>query len=525
MKKTPPSIFNDVIGPVMRGPSSSHTAAAVRIGSMVRQMMGEQPVKAVFEFDPHGPLATTFETQGSAMGLAAGLMAWDITHPELSKALQKARDSGIEIEFKICPIAATHPSTYKVFAEGAEGKKLSMTAVSLGGGMIEFTAIYSFRVSMKGDFFESLFVIDECGVEKIKEFESELVNQFSDSILHIEIANENTLLNIKSRTSVFQQILKIWPDQFKIKWSAEVEPVLPILSSAIYQLPFTCYLEMIDYAGGQEGFLSQLALDYESARAGISNEAVFQKMKELVGITKSAIEEGLSGTAYEDRILGQQSHLIFEAEKKGKLIPSEVNKVIAYTSAIMEVKSSMGVIIAAPTAGSCAVLGGALFGIFGLDADLDKMTKAFLAAGLIGIFIAQGYTFAAEEGGCQVECGAASGMAAAAIVELMGGVSQQALDAASMAMQNLIGLICDPVANRVEVPCLGKNILGATNALTSANMSLSGFNEVIPLNEVIDTMKIVGNELPSSLCCTGHSGLSITNCSKILNQNLNKNIN
>lgn len=523
MIKTPPSIFNDVIGPVMRGPSSSHTAASVRIGAMIRQMLGEQPAKAIFEFDPNGSLATTYETQGSAMGLAAGLMTWEITHPDLSKALQKARESGIEIDFKICPIAVSHPNTYKIFIEGVSGKQISATAVSVGGGMIEFTEVEGFQVSMKGDFFESLFVINECEAEKIKELKSEIVNKFSDAIVHIEVANENTLLNIKSRKSQFQQIQELFPNHFKIKWSTEVHPVLPILSSGNYHLPFTSYLGMIDYVRGQEVPLSLISLDYESARAGISKEKVFQKMKELVDITKSSIEEGLSGTDYEDRILGRQSQLILEAEKQGSLIPSKVNRIIAYTSAIMEVKSSMGVIIASPTAGSCAVLGGALFGIFGLDADLDKMTQAFLAAGLIGIFIANEYTFAAEEGGCQVECGAASGMAAAALVELMGGDCLKAVSAASMAMQNLIGLICDPVANRVEVPCLGKNILGATNALTAANMSLAGFDEVIPLNEVIEAMKNVGEAMPPSMCCTGHAGLSVTKCSKKIDQQINKN--
>ncbi len=112
-------------------------------------------------------------------------------------------------------------------------------------------------------------------------------------------------------------------------------------------------------------------------------------------------------------------------------------------------------------------------------------------------------------------------MAAAGLVEMMGGNYLQAARAASMAMQNMIGLICDPVADRVEVPCLGKNILGATNALTAATMSMAGFEEVIPLDEVIDAMKRVGNEMPSSVCCTGLSGLSTTPCSKKIFEKMN----
>jgi L-serine dehydratase len=197
----------------------------------------------------------------------------------------------------------------------------------------------------------------------------------------------------------------------------------------------------------------------------------------------------------------------------------------AYVTALMESKSSMGIIVAAPTAGSTGVLGGVVFGVAeGFTEEIDTIVRAFLAAGLIGVFIADKYTFAAEEGGCQVECGAASAMAAAGLVQLMGGTARQAINASSMSLQNLLGLVCDPVADRVEVPCLGKNILGASNALSAANMSIACFDPVIPLEEVIDAMKSVGESLPSSLRCTGFGGLSVTPTSLKLHKELKKNI-
>jgi L-serine dehydratase len=142
-------------------------------------------------------------------------------------------------------------------------------------------------------------------------------------------------------------------------------------------------------------------------------------------------------------------------------------------------------------------------------------------AGLIGIFISVTATFAAEVGGCQAECGSASGMAAAALASILGGTTEQVLAAASMALQNILGMICDPVANRVEVPCLGKNILSASNALSCANIALAGFDPVIPLDEVLSTMDDVGNSLPRELRCTGLGGLSITKTSKIISQEIN----
>ena len=171
----------------------------------------------------------------------------------------------------------------------------------------------------------------------------------------------------------------------------------------------------------------------------------------------------------------------------------------------------IGVIVAAPTAGACGGLPGAVIGaasVLGLSAE--DMTRAMLAAGLIGVFIAAHATFAAEVGGCQAECGAGSGMAAAALVSLAGGTTKQAISAASMALQNTLGMTCDPVANRVEVPCLGKNVMAASNALACANMALADFDAVIPLDEVIATMDKVGKSLPAELRCTGLGGLSIT---------------
>lgn len=154
--------------------------------------------------------------------------------------------------------------------------------------------------------------------------------------------------------------------------------------------------------------------------------------------------------------------------------------------------------------------------------SLEDMTQAMLAAGMIGVLIAAQATFAAEVGGCQAECGAGSGMAAAALVTLAKGSARQAVDAAAMALQNILGMVCDPVAGRVEVPCLGKNVMAAANALTCANMALAGYDVVIPLDEVIETMDRVGKSLPVELRCTALGGLSVTRSSKEIEKKLRK---
>jgi L-serine dehydratase len=199
------------------------------------------------------------------------------------------------------------------------------------------------------------------------------------------------------------------------------------------------------------------------------------------------------------------------------------NTIIMYVSAIMEVKSSMGVIVAAPTAGSCGALPGAIIGMAtSLDLNEDEIVKAMLAAGLIGVFVAAHATFAAEVGGCMAECGSGSGMAAAALVGMAKGSLAQSLSAASLALQNVLGLICDPIGNRVEAPCLGRNVMAATNAVSCANMALSDYNHLIPLDEVVETMKKVGDAIPNTLRCTGLGGLAITKTAKKIEAMLNQ---
>lgn len=240
----------------------------------------------------------------------------------------------------------------------------------------------------------------------------------------------------------------------------------------------------------------------------------------ILKIMRQAVQNGLQGTFYKNRILQQQSHLMENAAARLLQAPL-INKISQYTMAVMETKSAFGTIVAAPTAGSCAAIPGAILG----SADCCGFTeedciKALLAAGIVGVLIAQRSTFSAEVAGCQAECGSASGMAAAAIVQLMGGSARTALQASSFALQNIFGMVCDPVANRVEVPCLGKNILAATNGFTAANLITAGVNAVLPLDEVIAAMDEVGRSLPAKLRCTALGGLSVTPTSLAIEKQL-----
>ncbi len=516
--QTYPSIFNDVIGPVMRGPSSSHCAASLRIGRICRDLMDSDIREVYIEFDPNGSLATTHKGQGSDMGLFGGFLGWEAFEERLPDYLQAIEEAGIKTKIDIHPIGATHPNTYKITLRN-ETETRELTAISTGGGMIEVIAIDGATVSMAGDFYETLIYCTEPG--NIVEF---IEQAFPCDEITYRTGRSN-LIEIKSNQFLSAGLCEEILAMDEVLFIKKLSPVLPVMSRKGLTVPFITADEMLEYNKDKNLQLWELAADYESIRGNLTKEEVFEKMREIVTIMQNAITLGLKGTTYADRILGSQSVEFQERLKEKKLVEGDVlNKVIMCTSAMMEVKSSMGVVVAAPTAGSCGALPGAVIGISTeLGLPQDEMVKAMLAAGIIGVFIAAHATFAAEVGGCMAECGSGSGMAAAGIVGLKNGTLDQSLAAASMALQSSLGMICDMIADRVEAPCLNRNVMAATNALSCANMALSNYNHLIPLDEVIETMKRVGDAIPNTLRCTGLGGLAITKTAKKIEAMLEKN--
>lgn len=504
-----PSIFNDVIGPVMRGPSSSHCAASLRIARLCRDLMDGNIEEILIEFDPNGSLATTHKSQGSDMGLFGGFMGWEAFDERLPQSEKYLEEAGIKYTINIVDIGADHPNTYKItLKNNKETRKL--TAISTGGGMIEVINIDDQPVSMAGDYFETLIYFKEPA--NVLDFLRATIDYDDIEVKKGPIGFIEIKAQSFPETGILQELLQLEG----VLFVKQLAPVLPVGARKNMKVPFITCAEMLEYNKDKNKALWELAVDYEMARGNISSSAVIEKMQMITRIMEAAIKQGLHGTEYKDRILGSQSPQFRDKMNMGELLGGDVNnRIIMYTSAMMEVKSSMGVIVAAPTAGSCGALPGALIGTaHSLELPEDKLVKAMLSAGLIGVFIAAHATFAAEVGGCMAETGSGGGMAAAALVEMKGGSLDQSIAAASLALQNSLGIICDPVGNRVEAPCLGRNVMAATNAVSCANMALSNYEHLIPLDEVIETMKAVGDQIHHTLRCTNLGGLSITKAAK-----------
>ncbi|MBT3244946.1 MAG: serine dehydratase [Bacteroidetes bacterium] len=517
----PPGIFNDALGPVMRGPSSSHTAGSHRIGKVLQQLAGSSISKVTFQFHSEGSLATTYHTQGSDIGLAAGIIGIPISDATMPTALEQAREQGIDLVFEIKNYSAKHPNTYRCIIETTDGECFQTTALSTGGGLIEFIELAGFELNIQFDLPCMLLHgkredVDGWWIRANKEpsfrkqvFRHQIDFKDDEALLIIEFNISQAVL---PELNTFSGISRI------------IDPVYPVMGYAGSLLPFLSASDLEEMPELSDSDLGQLALKYESKRSGLTETEVHIRMKGLVDIFMAAIDTGLAGTTYKDRIAHAQSPEFLKRSLEGKLLPAgPLEKMTAYIMAIMESKSAMELIVAAPTAGAAGGLPGAILSMAEeTNANRDQIIEAFLAAGLIGVFISREATFAAEVAGCQAETGSGAAMAAAGMIQLAGGNAKDALGAASIALQNVMGLVCDPVANRVEIPCLSRNVQAGANALISANMILGGVDPVIPLSESITTMLKVGKALPRELRCTALGGLSISNSAKKVEDKLNK---
>jgi L-serine dehydratase len=481
--------------------------------------MDGQIEEVLVEFDREGSLPTTHDTQGSDMGLFGGLMGWDAADERLPGSMQTLRESGTTIRIETVDVGDPHPNTYRLTLSNKTEKR-TLRAISTGGGMMEVLDVDGFAVSMFGDYFETLLWISGDGADA-REKIAALVE--ADAVLLHE-AGGAKMVEVKGQSFVADSLIAELKATGVVTTVKRLAPVLPVMSRSTTAVPFSTCAEMLASDAGKNTPLWKLSVAYECERGGLSEAEVIAKMVEIVRILRRSIAQGIAGTSYEDRVLGHQSGEFEKLMHSGRLLNAgALNRIILYVTALMEVKSSMGVIVAMPTAGACAALPGAVIAMaeeMGLDEE--AMARAILASGIIGTFIATAWTFAAEVGGCQAEGGSAAAMAAAALVTLADGTLAQSVAAASMSMQSMLGLICDPIANRVEAPCLGKNVMAAANALSCANMALAGFDQVIPLDEVIESAKQVARQMPRELRCTALGGLSITPTSLALEAKLTR---
>lgn len=258
--------------------------------------------------------------------------------------------------------------------------------------------------------------------------------------------------------------------------------------------------------------ISDAMLLRETQFLGSEEGEVIKRMEHAWEIMKNSAKQALNKKIVSmGGLIGGEASKINSRRLAGNIsvCGSIMSKAIMYAMGVLEVNSSMGLIVAAPTAGSSGVIPGAFLAIQEeMDFSDSDMVKALFHAGAIGYIIAHNATVAGAEGGCQAEVGSASAMAAAAITELLGGSPRQCLHAATSALSNLLGLVCDPIGGLVEAPCQQRNAMGVSNALVCAEIALSSIEHIVPFDEAVAVMYNVGRSMPSELKETALGGMA-----------------
>lgn len=282
--------------------------------------------------------------------------------------------------------------------------------------------------------------------------------------------------------------------------------------------------DLIDTATARRKPVSDLMIEQEMHTTGLSHAEVWKKMERNLEVMKNAVEKGSNagGVYSKTGLTGGDAAKIKEyRETHHSLSGDAVMAAVQGAIATNEVNAAMGIICATPTAGSSGTLPGILFMLKKrINLSHEQEVRFLFTAGAYGLVIANNACIAGASGGCQAEVGSASAMGAAAAVEVAGGTPEESGNALAIAMANLEGLVCDPVAGLVEVPCVKRNAIGATNALVAADMALAGCTSRIPVDEVISAMNKVGHSMSSALRETGQGGLAGTKTGKMLRHKL-----
>ncbi|PTJ29555.1 L-serine ammonia-lyase, iron-sulfur-dependent, subunit alpha [Staphylococcus simulans] len=280
--------------------------------------------------------------------------------------------------------------------------------------------------------------------------------------------------------------------------------------------------ELVKRCETEDKAIHEIMLEQEMDVTGATAEEVYAGMSHHFKTMENALEEGLNGVTSTTGLTGGDAVLIKRYLESGQALSGPILlDAVSKAVATNEVNAAMGKICATPTAGSAGVVPGVLFAIkHRFHPTQRDMLNFLLTAGAFGFVVANNASISGASGGCQAEVGSAAAMAAAATVEMAGGTPQQSAEAFAICMKNMLGLVCDPVAGLVEVPCVKRNAAGASNALVSADMALAGVTSRIPTDEVIEAMYRIGQTMPSALRETGRGGLAGTPTGQRLKQQI-----
>ncbi len=504
------SIFNEVLGPITTGPSSSHTAGCGRIGLVARSLYGKDVCRADVVFDKNGSYPSTYQGQGSDYGFTGGLLGIPIDDPRFRDSLRLAKAQGVDICFKTEDLGSEHPNQAEIrFYESKDAQRPSMRLMtySIGGGMIEIRAMDDFPVYIDGSSKEAFILCSEACEDAVEEvirknrFFYDRTDGKGERFFEVDIEadqDSSPLLELRNWEGV--QYVRI------------ADPVMAVPKRRASLMPFGTAAQALEYGEAHGLNAAQLACVYESAYGFVSEEGAYALAARTEEVMRAASVPPDPETTAVNGFLPYFGKQMAENAPSSALFGGETFRSAMLASvAVMENNNAHNVVAAAPTAGASGVLPGAIVAMgSAMGFSSYAIREGLLAAGLVGAFIGNQATFGAEVAGCQAENGAASAMAAAGIAHMLGCPLKAVFGAAGLALQNMLGLVCDPVAGLTELPCISRNVSAMANAVMCANMAKLGFDGMIPLDEVIGAMLDVGHQLPAELRCTCKGGICTT---------------
>lgn len=515
------SIF-DILGPVMVGPSSNHTAGVLRIGKIARMILGNEPISIELFF--YGSLAMVYKDHKSDIGVIAGILGYEIDDPEMINSLEYAKQKKIKIKINTNLHSKRNPNTVEVKLI-SESFSVKITGISIGGGEIIIEKIDEFNVNFNGtkDIL-SVFLAkkDFQLIDKIlstldkKDFSVQSIDGINRKLILFTLNDniEKIELNFLKKTIKNSEIRTI-----KSLYTYPLQGSSPL---------FRTIKEMHSIAKKKQVSLADVVVEYESKRSGFDEVEIRKRVSYIWRVMENSVNEGLfkNNKIITHFISGMDAKMVYKSYKENKTISGDIlTLAIARAFASYEAKASMIRTVAAPTAGAVGVLPGVIMTISErFNSDLNSIIDSLLISAGVGICIANVAPVSGAIGGCQSEVGVASAMAASAAVFLAGGNSDKITNAMALALINLMGLACDTISGAPGIPCMLRNTIGVSNALSSAEMAFAGVKSIIPPDEVIFALRNVQTLLPKELRDTTLGGIGVTKTAKRLKEEWNKKI-
>lgn len=523
-----PSIFNDVFGPIMIGCSSSAFAGPARIGLIARDYFGGLPESFRVSYVPGSGRAALRVGLGTNMGLLAGLLGFGPEDKRVFTAFERAKELGLRADFVVEDIPNNDiRNAMLVKMADRSGECCSLLADSVGGGTIDILLLDDFPTrGINGEEYVLAVVHGaEDGFEgKVRNFLEQRLDFSpahilrSDRIISRVDANRVlTLLFMEKAVSGFSALTHL-EGVVKVR---QLNPIMPIVTRKNTPPPlFTSLAEMIALAESEGVDCSQIVIRYEMERSGWSREDVVAYMERIWGIMKNTVAVGRDGRVKHSRGPFHPSYappFLNRLAHGTSLLSGVMADAVANSVCSHEGKSDDETLtVAGPAAGSPPIMTGALGAVArknGLG-DKDIVHALFTAAG-IGAVTYMKTVPTGEITGCSGEVGVASAMAAGALVTLVGGSPARVDAAAAIALMNLFGLPCDPIAGGgCSMPCRGRSALAPVNAIMCAELALSGFDSVVPYDQVVTAMDTMYKELPGYMKGSLDGGLPISESAK-----------